>query len=52
MAVALAAETAYVVLDHGAHVVAMFWGADAPEEAADWTARGYRVEQVDRALVA
>ncbi len=44
--------TAYVVLDDTARVVAMFWGADAPDEAVDWTERGYRVESVDASLVA
>lgn len=47
-----ATETAYVVLDDTARVVAMFWGADAPDEAADWTGRGYRVESVDASLIA
>lgn len=44
--------TAFVVLDDTARVVAMFWGADAPDEAVDWTERGYRVESVDASLVA
>jgi hypothetical protein len=44
-------QTAFVVLDDEARVVAMFWGADAPQEAADWAERGYRVESVDRSLI-
>lgn len=52
MAVLTAMETAYVVRNRTSGVVAMFWGADAPEEAQDWAARGYEVEKVDRALVA
>jgi hypothetical protein len=47
-----ASGTAYVVLDDTARVVAMFWGADAPDEAVDWSERGYRVESVDASLVA
>jgi hypothetical protein len=49
---AQATGTAFVVLDETARVVAMFWGADAPDEAVDWTERGYRVESVDASLVA
>lgn len=49
---AQASVTAYVVLDDTARVVAMFWGADAPDEAGDWTERGYRVESVDASLIA
>lgn len=49
--VATAYETAFVVLDADARVVAMFWGADAPDAARDWTERGYRVESVDSSLV-
>ncbi|HET7654334.1 MAG TPA: hypothetical protein VFK42_14950 [Acidimicrobiales bacterium] len=49
---AQASGTAYVVLDDTARVVAMFWGADAPDEAVDWSERGYRVESVDASLVA
>jgi hypothetical protein len=49
---AQASETAFVVLDDTARVVAMFWGADAPDEAAGWTERGYRVESVDASLIA
>lgn len=44
--------TAYAVLDETARVVAMFWGADAVDEAVDWTERGYRVESVDASLIA
>jgi len=47
-----ASDTAYVVLDDTARVVAVFWGADGPAEAAEWTDRGYRVESVDSSLVA
>jgi hypothetical protein len=51
-AVVHATETVHVVLGTDARVVAMFWGADAPAEAAHWTDRGYRVESVDSSLVA
>jgi hypothetical protein len=50
-AVVTATETAFVVLDAGARVVAMFWGADAGDEAAYWADRGYRVESVDSSLI-
>jgi hypothetical protein len=50
-AVLHATETVHVVLDSEARVVAMFWGADAPDEAAEWADRGYRVESVDASLI-
>jgi len=49
---ARASGTAYVVLDDAARVIAVFWGADAPDEALDWAERGYRVESVDASLIA
>ena len=51
-AVLHATETVHVVLDADARVVAMFWGADAPDEATEWSTRGYRVESVDSSLIA
>lgn len=52
MATTIAARTAYLVRHHDRHVVAVFWGADAPEEAQSWNDRGYLVEQIDAAAVA
>ena len=49
MSLAIESVTAYVVRDDGGRVVAVFWGADAPEEAQRWTERGYRVHEIDRA---
>ena len=51
-AVVTATDSAFVVLGADARVVAMFWGADAPGAALDWTERGYRVESVDSSLIA
>lgn len=50
-AVVTATKHTYVVRGGDAHVVAMFWGADAPAEARYWTDRGYRVESVDSSLI-
>ena len=49
MSLATEAVTAYVVRGDNGRVVAVFWGADAPEEARSWVERGYRVDQIDRA---
>ena len=49
MSLVTEAVTAYVVRNDDGRVVAVFWGADAPEEARHWTERGYRGEQIDRA---
>lgn len=51
MATTVGARTAYLVRHNDRHLVAVFWGADAPEEAASWNARGYLVEQIDATAV-
>lgn len=42
------AGSAQVVRGSAGRVVVVFWGEDAPAAAAEWTARGYRVDSVDR----
>jgi hypothetical protein len=42
---------AQVVRGAGDRVVVIFWGRDAPAEAAEWAGRGYRVDTVDRGLL-
>jgi hypothetical protein len=43
---------AQVVRGSAGRVVVVFWGEDAPAAAAEWAARGYRVDTVDREILA
>jgi hypothetical protein len=42
------AGSAQAVRGPAGRVVVIFWGADAADAAAEWTARGYRVDTIDR----
>jgi hypothetical protein len=43
--------SAQVVRGSNDRVVVIFWGSDATAEAANWAARGYRVDMIDRELL-
>jgi hypothetical protein len=44
-------ENAQVVRGTAGRVVVIFWGKDAPAEAAEWSAQGYRVETINRDIL-